>query len=108
MFTLGTSMPTLCSSRAAYTAHRAGRAREVPFNLLPTRLRACIRPFSMLLAAEFPAVVMKIATSSDNTSWYKRDTRVLRGRNSEPGRRWVRIDLGACRRLSGSGLRQPS
>jgi hypothetical protein len=69
-----------------YMAPRAGRAREMPLNLLPTRFRACIRSLSMLLAAEFPAVVMKIATSLD-TSWYKRDTRVLRGCNSEPGRR---------------------
>jgi len=36
---VGTSMPTpYCSSRGKYTAHRAGRAREMPFNLLPTRL----------------------------------------------------------------------
>jgi hypothetical protein len=87
----GTSMPTpYCSSRGKYTAHRAGRAREMPFDLLPTRWRACIRPLSTLLAAEFPmgraAVItpmVRIDSGGVQTARRERAYIYLRGGDSQ-------------------------
>ena len=53
MFTVGTSVPTLCPSRAEYTARRAGRTGEMPFNLLPTCFARLYPPALNAISAEF-------------------------------------------------------
>jgi hypothetical protein len=51
---VGTSVPTLCSSRAEYRAHRAGRTREMPFNLLPARFARLYAPALNAISGRIP------------------------------------------------------